>query len=153
MGSSTFRYRVDLAALHATCEANYARLMQLFPDYETSNFREFQLGKGERVRLDVVERSRYTTLFRVTQKGGDSWLAAPRFDLRSYHDARMVEVVSFQSRRNVEARYDYPNAYMHAPDEKAQQNIFLAEWLSHCLEQGYSDVDLSSTAAGTADAS
>ena len=26
------RYRVDLASLQATCEANYARLMRLLPD-------------------------------------------------------------------------------------------------------------------------
>ena len=42
---------------------------------------------------------------------------------------------------------------MHAPDEKAQQNIFLAEWLSHCIEQGYSTLDVPSVVAGTADAS
>lgn len=153
MGSSTFRYKVDIAALHATCESNYARLIQLFPDYETSNYREFQLGSGERVRIDVVDRSRYTTQLKVCQQGGDRWLAAPRFELRAYHDARMVEVIGFQSRRRIEARYDYPNADMHAPDEKAQQNIFLAEWLSHCLEQGCSTLKLPSFAPGTADAS
>ncbi len=153
MGSSPFRYSVDIAALHATCESNYARLMQLFPDYETVNHREFQLPGGQRVRIDVVERCRYTTLLKVCQQGGDAWLMAPRFDLRAYHDARMVEVTSFQSRRHIEARYDYPNDDMHARDEKAQQNIFLAEWLSHCIEQGCSVLELPSLAAGTADAS
>ena len=78
---------------------------------------------------------------------------APRFDLRAYHDARMLEVTAFQSRRQVQARYEYPNADMHAPDEKAQQNMFLAEWLSHCIEQGYSTLDVPSVVAGTADAS
>jgi uncharacterized protein YqiB (DUF1249 family) len=153
VGSSTFRYKVDIAALHATCESNYLRLMQLFPDYETSNYREFELGSGERVRIDVVDRSRYTTQLKVCQQGGNDWLIAPRFELRAYHDARMVEVISFQSRRRVEARYDYPNADMHAPDEKAQQNLFLAEWLSHCLEQGCSTLDLANLAAGIADPS
>ena len=153
MGSSTFRYKVDIAALHATCESNYARLVQLFPDYETVNYREFQLASGERVRIDVADRSRYTTHLSVCQQGGSGWLAAPRFDLRAYHDARMVEVISFQSRRRIEARYDYPNADMQAPDEKAQQNIFLAEWLSHCLEQGRSTLDLPSMAAGIVDPS
>ena len=28
-------YRLDLASLHAVCEANYARLLRLFPDYQT----------------------------------------------------------------------------------------------------------------------
>ncbi len=155
MSKHSWRYSVDIAALHATCESNYARLLQLFPDYETANTREFLLAGGERVRIDVVERCRYTTLMKICQQGGDatSWLMPPRFDLRAYHDARMVEVTAFQSRRRVEGRYDYPNAGMHAPDEKAQQNIFLSEWLSHCIEQGCSPLDLPPLVPGTADAS
>ena len=133
------RYSVDLAGLHATCESNYRRLLQLFPDYETCNTREFALGAGLRVRIDVVERCRYTTLLQVNQHGDSSpWLAAPRFDLRAYHDACMVEVTAFQSRRRVEARYEYPNSDMYARDEKAQQNLFLAEWLAYCLAEGAS---------------
>ena len=154
MARISCRYSVDLAALHATCESNYARLLQLFPDYETANCREFHLEDGQRVCIDVVERCRYTTLMRVCQKGGSpGWLAVPRFDLRVYHDARMVEVTSFQSQRLTAPRYDYPNPSMHARDEKAQQNLFLAEWLSHCLARGHSAEQLSRLAAGTADAS
>jgi uncharacterized protein YqiB (DUF1249 family) len=140
--------------MHATCECNYARLMQLFPDYETSNAREFQLQDGSRVRIEVVERCRYTTLMRVQQHGSVStWLLAPRFDLRAYHDARMVEVTGFQAQRQVAARYDYPNRSMHSPDEKSQQNHFLAEWLSYCLQQGCSSVELALPAKGAVDAS
>jgi uncharacterized protein YqiB (DUF1249 family) len=127
--------------------------MQLFPDYETANTREFQLSAGERVRIDVVERCRYTTLMRVCQRGGDAWCVAPHFELRVYHDARMVEVTGFQSRRRVEPRYDYPNPAMYARDEKAQQNVFLAEWLGHCLEQGQNAIDLPKLLPGTANAS
>ena len=153
MSRSSSRYSVDLAGLHATCESNYARLLQLFPDYETSNLREFHLAGGERVRIDVVERCRYTTLMRVCQQGGDDWRIAPNFELRAYHDARMVEVTGFQSKRRVEARYDYPNPGMYARDEKAQQNVFLAEWLSHCLEQGRSSLNHPHLTPGTANAS
>lgn len=153
MSDSSFKYSVDLAGLHATCESNYAKLTQLFPDYETRNTREFELPTGERVRIDVVERCRYTTLLKVCQKGGEGWLASPRFDLRAYHDARMVEVTRFQSARQVKARYEYPNDDMLMPDEKAQQNVFLAEWLSHCIAQGHALLDLQSVTAGTVDAS
>ncbi len=153
MSGSSCRYSIDIAALHATCESNYARLLQLFPDYETANSREFQLQDGQRVHIDVVERCRYTTLMKVNQKGcAPGWLAAPRFDLRVYHDARMVEVTAFQSQRLIAARYEYPNPEMHARDEKAQQNLFLAEWLGHCLQQGRSAEQLQRLAAGTADA-
>lgn len=139
MRRSSCKYSIDLAALHATCESNYARLLQLFPAYETMNCREFQLPAGQRVRIDITERCRYTTLMRVTQQGNDiNYLVPPRFDLRVYHDARMVEVSSFQKVRQIAARYEYPNPAMHARDEKAQQNQFLCEWLAHCLRQGHS---------------
>ena len=55
------QFKVDLAELHAVCEANYARLLRLFPDYELSNFKEFSVGTA-RVRLEVIERCRYTTM-------------------------------------------------------------------------------------------
>lgn len=41
------RYRVDLAGLQATCEANYARLMRLLPDMrETRASRRVALSEG-----------------------------------------------------------------------------------------------------------
>jgi uncharacterized protein YqiB (DUF1249 family) len=148
-GRNKAHYSVDLATLHATCESNYRRLLQLFPDYETSNSREFQLDDGVRVRIDVVERCRYTTLMRVQQQGSCSpWLYAPRFELRAYHDASMVEVTGFQSQQRIAARYEYPNHRMHAPDEKSQQNLFLAEWLGHCLAEGHSDHSLPASLRG-----
>ena len=36
---------MDLAELHALSEANYARLLQLFPDYQQANERQFRLGQ------------------------------------------------------------------------------------------------------------
>lgn len=128
----------DLAGLHAACEANYARLLRLFPDYEQSNSREFELC-GARVRLEVIERSRYTTIFRCFQyHSGSHWLESLKVDLRAYHDAGMVEVGAFQSHRNIQPRYDYPNPAMYQQDEKVQQNLFLADWLEYCLQSGFS---------------
>ncbi|HBX56798.1 MAG TPA: DUF1249 domain-containing protein, partial [Pseudomonas sp.] len=53
------------------------------------------------------------------------------------HDARMAEVISAQSARRFRSIYPYPNAAMHQPDEKTQLNLFLGEWLSHCLACGH----------------
>ena len=39
--------------------------------------------------------------------------------------------------RWVRSIYSYPNAAMHQPDEKSQLNLFLGEWLSHCLACGH----------------
>jgi uncharacterized protein YqiB (DUF1249 family) len=136
-------YRVDLRALHARCEANYARLKRLFPDYESRNSRRFCVG-GERVHIEVLERTRYTTLFclhswiRVESPDSDArrWLAPLRMELRAYHDVCMLEVISFQGDGRTVGRYAYPNPRMHQQDEKSQQNAFLAEWLEHCLCHG-----------------
>jgi uncharacterized protein YqiB (DUF1249 family) len=152
------RYRVDLRALHALCEANYARLLRLFPDYEGCNTRQFSLHHA-RIQIDVLERSRYTTLFRLQScrdshpagvdgdgedpkpaSGSSLWLSPLRMEVRAYHDAGMLEVVSFQREGRVEGRYSYPNDAMHQEDEKRQQNAFLADWLAHCLHHGEADL-------------
>ena len=136
------RYKLDLAELHAACEANYARLLRLFPDYENSNARDFIVGTAK-VRLEVVERCRYTTIFRLHQQHSEArWLGRLRVELRAYHDAGMLEVGMFQSHRQVAARYRYPNDQMFQQDEKSQQNHFLADWLEHCLQNGRTDIDL-----------
>ncbi len=132
------QFRMNLVELHALCEANYARLLRLFPAYETSNTREFHVGQS-RVLMEVVERSRYTTIFRLHQQNADArWLGSLKVEVRAYHDARMLEVGSFQSHRRILPRYRYPNSKMFQQDEKAQQNRFLAEWLEHCLASGHS---------------
>ncbi len=129
-------FKVDLAELHAVCEANYARMVRLFPDYENANTREFAVGAA-RVSLEVVERCRYTTIFRLRQQHADArWLGSLRVEVRAYHDAGMLEVGAFQSHRRIAGRYRYPNDRMYQQDEKSQQNRFLAEWLEHCLQHG-----------------
>lgn len=139
------RYKVDIRSLHALCEANYARLLRLFPDYESRNARRFALSSAQ-VQIDVIERSRYTTLFHLqsfrptASEDQPSLLPPLRIDARAYHDAGMLEVVTFQTEGRIAGRYDYPNASMHQEDEKQQQNEFLAEWLTHCMQHGEADI-------------
>jgi uncharacterized protein YqiB (DUF1249 family) len=49
--------------------------------------------------------------------------------------------MAFQSSRQVAPRYQYPNAAMFAQNEKYQQNVFLADWLEHCLQNGRAALD------------
>ncbi len=138
--------KLDLAELHAVCEANYVRFLSLFPDYETSNTREFLVGDAQ-VSLEVTGRSRYTTMFVVHQRhAGERWLGSLRIEVRAYHDAGMLEVGSFQSHRRIRPRYQYPNPQMLQQDEKVQQNRFIADWLAHCLANGRSAGNLCSRA-------
>ncbi|MFC5696858.1 DUF1249 domain-containing protein [Pseudomonas sp. GCM10022186] len=136
------RYRVDLIGLQAACEANYARLMRLLPQMrEVRGSRRVALSQGERLlgvlALEVVEACPYTTTLQVRQEYSLPWLPSPQLEVRVYHDARMAEVVGAENARRLRSVYPYPNADMHQPDEKSQLNLFLGEWLSHCLACGH----------------
>jgi uncharacterized protein len=136
------RYRVDLVELQAACEANYVRLMQLLPAMrEGAEPRRVALSHGDQqfgvLALDVLETSPYTSTLSVRQEHSLPWLPVPQMEVRVYHDARMAEVIGAQSARRFHGVYPYPNASMHQPDEKTQLNLFLGEWLSHCLACGH----------------
>ena len=133
------RYRIDLPAHMAECDANYARLMKLFPALREEDVSAFGLVLGERpcqVRLEVVERGPYTTAIELLQLPEGPFNSLPRMLVRLYHDARSAEVVECHRARHFRPRYDYPNKHMHLPDEKAQVNRFLTEFLSWCLRHG-----------------
>lgn len=136
------RYRVDLVELQAACEANYVRLMRLLPQMRSERqARRVALSQGDHLlgvlNLEVLEACPYTTTLRVRQEHSLPWLPVPQLDVRVYHDARMAEVVGAENARRLHIRYPYPNAAMHQPDEKSQLNLFLGEWLSHCLACGH----------------
>ena len=131
-------YQIDLSDLHAQCEANYHRLMRLFPEYEQRSECVFAAGDVS-VVLEVMARDRYTTDMRLRYQGATPGLPkSSHFDLRLYHDARMAEVVHCSTSRRFEARYRYPNPDMLQRDEKFQQNRFAAELLEFCLNNGRS---------------
>ena len=136
------RYRVDLARLQSTCEMNYARLLQLLPEMRLGlASRRVALSRGEHllgvIRLEVVDLSVYTSTLQLQQEQHLPWLSWPRLEVRVYHDARMAEVVVADNARRFRGLYPYPNEAMHQPDEKTQLNLFLGEWLSHCLACGH----------------
>jgi len=133
---------MDLMELHSLCELNYARLTTLFPDYQNSNLKELLVGSAK-VQIQVIERCRYTTIFKIYQHHPETrWLGLLSAEVRAYHDARMLEVGEFQSHRGAPVRYGYQHSVMFAQDEKFQQNRFLAEWLEHCLHNGRAGQDV-----------
>jgi uncharacterized protein YqiB (DUF1249 family) len=135
------RYRVDLPALQCVCEINYVRLLQLLPEMRLGNGCRLNLSRGERsigaLVLQVLEVSPFTTSLMLRQEQGLHWLPMAQLEVRVYHDVRMAEVVAAGYLRHISGRYAYPNEAMLQPDEKAQLNVFLGEWLSHCLLCGH----------------
>lgn len=132
------RYIPDLVQMAAVCEANYIRLLKLMPS-EQQNY-SFSLSAGKQsitVTLNITEEHPYTTMLSVCQQGIQSqWLQPQSMEVRMYHDANMAEVLSYQQQEQIKGSYDYPNKQMRSPDEKMQLNLFLAQWLGHCLEHG-----------------
>lgn len=150
------RYTVDLSGQQAECEANYARIMQLFPDMLEIDARQVGMALAGQGALGfvfrVTERCKYTTMMDIIASGSrdtasshtanlESWQpdwSKPLFSLRIYHDARMAEMVSYNHHRHLLPSYEYPNNNMYQRDEKSQLNKFLGEWLSHCIHYGHS---------------
>ena len=154
------RYVPDLRAYISQCEYNYRRLLKLTTDLNEQQLRVFTVMTGSlamRIELQQIQNSRYTTSFAINQTlaGGDgtaqsgletaemlSWLAGPSMVVRLYHDAGLAEVLFFQKQGRIHPSYDYPNRNMFQPDEKAQLNRFLGDWLSHCLQHGQGTIQV-----------
>lgn len=140
----------------AECDTNYLRIKKLFPGLREEELCEFGVRLGPTlttVSMSVLERGPYTTLLRLSGREAPGlsddavpdknvmptsyfWAAHPRMTVRLYHDARCAEVVDYQRARHFQSVYDYPNPGMRQPDEKAQVNRFLGEFLALCLECG-----------------
>jgi len=133
------RYVIDLGAHLSECDGNYLRLVRLMPDHEVSDRRRFRIplgGAATEVAVQVEHRGRYTTVLTLCQRSPLPAANETRIKVRLYHDARCAEVIEFQGQRHFEPTYGYPNAKMRQPDEKAQVNRFLREFLNSCLAHG-----------------
>ena len=150
MSSQHTKYRPSLSSLMNLSEMNYMLMLRLLADKELAGeVRDFFINDSLSYTLEVLEVTRYTSLINLTQNSGEvssafSEMMKPIMQLRLYHDARMVEVISSQYMSNIKPRYDYPNENMHQPDEKQQTLLFLKEWLKLCLEQGKTNVNIAS---------
>ena len=144
------RYVPDLKKMAAACEGNYIRLNKLLPDFELGFEKSFLISGDSTVNnpshqakiiLRVIESFPYTSTVEVIQEGlCPGWIQPPSMSVRIYHDARSAEVTSYQNQKKIHGKYQYPNPQMRMPDEKAQLNQFLAEWLTHCLKHGHAEV-------------
>ena len=135
------RYNLDLGRHLNVCDGNYLRLTKLMPNLgrhaedagSTGDRRAFRVLVGAAspaIIIEVVECSRYTTMLALSQLASGPGIADLTMRVRLYHDARSAEVIEFQGKRSFQSAYVYPNPEMRQPDEKAQLNRFLAEFLN-----------------------
>ena len=144
------RYNIDLGRHLAQCDGNYLRLTRLMPELSrrgsaaehqggaTRLFRMLFGGASSAVQVEVEDRSRYTSVATLTMPGARG-IPPLAMKVRLYHDTQSAEVVEFQGQRRFEPVYAYPNAKMRQPDEKAQVNRFLADFLNACLRHGVAE--------------
>ncbi len=141
------KYKFDIKLMSADCELNYARLCRMLPattqpdavadDCELKV--DVAPGQPATLRFLIKERSPYTTTIdvQISLDGLDAAAAAStELLVRMYHDVRMAEVIFCSRNTRGLASFSYPNDAMFQPDEKAQQNRFLSEWLGLCLRDG-----------------
>ncbi|HKK55276.1 DUF1249 domain-containing protein [Marinobacter sp.] len=137
------RYVPDLRRFGALCDGNYMRLHRLRKLEAGGNpVSEFELRSQDqylgRVRIKVLQVAKFTeTLLLEQVHNAGRWLNNPQLTVRIYHDAAMAEVISCYRDRQIAPVNDYPNRFMHQPDEKVQINSFLADWLDYCLRFGH----------------
>ena len=150
-GSPTKRPPLDLSARIAVCDANFLRLLKLMPDFSTGQSRVILFpavteGQAEqRLELQVLESFRYTTTLALTlvlAEAVPDWFKTPGMIVRLYHDAGTAEVISYQDQRGFKAVYQEDEAPRFSWDEKYQINLFLAEWLTLCLQDGLGSLTL-----------
>lgn len=127
------RQQRNLTRLH---ESNYTKLLlvvPLMPRLEDAV--RINSNRDHYVDISVLEKTKYTSLLsiRLQHKTLSHWIPDLSMTIRSYHDAQVAEVLSFQNHRRFEPKYSYPNDNMFHRDEKQQINVFLSEWLNHCV--------------------
>lgn len=121
-------------------EDNFSRLMRLAPglanDIGADHVR-LKHDNGSVLNCNVTERHKFTIVVQLSLdlEGMHNYLANPVLSIRIYFDARVAEVIAYQSHSRFEADYPYPNDNMLQPDEKRQVNQFFGEILNNFLNQ------------------
>lgn len=127
-----------LMGLHAE---NYHRLARLFaPQNLAPGAYLSSLDDGLDVRLDVIERHRYTldlylTYCFVDSETGES---SPSAQLRMYNDAHMAEVLDCRADRRLIRAIGPLHPARSIMLRRIRMSSFLNRWLEYLAEQGHS---------------
>ncbi len=139
------RKRPELKKLQDVQEEIYRQLHLLIPDEFAFNDSLLSRVAGSPIlRLEVLERHKYTTFLRLTYefREGRARIYAPDAHIRFYHDARVAEATSFDVRQGC-TRTAHPS---YPPRQLLQQtwrrNRALDRWLDYLLKQGHSVVTM-----------
>jgi len=127
-----------LMGLHAE---NYHRLARLFAPQDLAlGAYCSSLDDGLDVRLDVLERHRYTLDLSLSYCFVDieTGEAAPSAQLRMYHDAHMAEVLDCRADRRLVRAIGPLQPARSVFQQRMRMSSFLNRWLEYLAEQGHS---------------
>lgn len=114
-------------------ERNYALLMGMFAKLIEQTVDEAAIinipGSGE-TRVQVVERCRYTLTLVLAEAYSVDVVPEISMKVRLYHDAHLVEVVSYQGFTDMLPKHmDLGRGNPQNHQEKRQANMLLHDWL------------------------
>ena len=138
--SAPFHLREKSYWLHRVCEANFARLSRLVPDFHAvETLIRAESPGNPPLHLRLIERSPFTLVLELTHhfSQGFSAILEPQVLLRVSLDAKTVEMLSDHERPDVNRALEgagHPQAVL---EYKWSMNYFLSRWLDHCLAQNY----------------
>lgn len=122
-------------------EELYRQLQLLIPEQVTFHdwFRS-NISGSPLLRLEVLERHRYTQFLRLTYQfeNGEDPQLAPDAHIRLYQDARLAEVTAFDPGQGFRR-----SAHPWYPARQLMQkswrlNLAMDKWLGYLLQQGHS---------------
>jgi uncharacterized protein YqiB (DUF1249 family) len=124
------KYKPSISELMQVGEENYRLIQQLVPNLKTcSNCIQLLKEHPVPLELDILEQTKYTTLFLLTHRI-NSTSRVPNATLRAYHDARQLELIDLKSQvYNVSYAYEAP-----ALEDKIKANRFINRWLHYCKD-------------------
>jgi uncharacterized protein YqiB (DUF1249 family) len=134
-----------LKRLHEVQEEIYRQLHLLIPDqFAFHDSLMSRVAGSPDLRMEVLERHRYTTFFRLTYefREGQARSYAPDAHIRFYHDAHIAEATSFNLGQGC-VRTAHPSYPAKQIMQQAwRRNRALDRWLDYLLKQGHSVVTM-----------
>ena len=121
-------------------ESNFVRLKWIVPELSAvAGHMVSRVDDDCDLHLTVMERSRYTSVLRLTYEfaQGSETVQDPNLEVCVYHDARLAEVRNFVGfvRHSHMARLQLQ--LKRELDQRWSQNMMLNKWLEYCAERGH----------------
>jgi uncharacterized protein len=131
-----FKYTSTISIRQISSAANQEKFLKYESDSAAA---EKKLGITKTPELKKLKK--ITEIVENEDGNNAAHFSSPEMIIRVYHDAKTAEVTSYQNHKYFKAVYPLPNPYMYQCDEKEQLNLFLAEWLNLCINEGLSNTD------------